>query len=97
MSRSAKDDGLATERSVTLRLESFAWETIEREAAGEGLTAAELITFSVLYYLADIDSGRISRRISRSPYPRLLEDRFNADRLERWPASLPETPANDPD
>jgi hypothetical protein len=96
VSRSAKDHELATERSVTLRLESFAWDTIEREAAREGLTAAELIAFSVLYYLADMDSGRISRRISRSPYPRLLEDRFNGD-LERWPASLPETPANDPD
>jgi len=29
----------------------------------------ELITFSVLYYLADVDSGRIARQIAMSPYP----------------------------
>jgi hypothetical protein len=29
----------------------------------------ELAAFAVRYYLADVDSGRISRRISRSPYP----------------------------
>jgi hypothetical protein len=59
-----------TERSVRLTLEGFAWETLDEEAAREGITTEELITFSVLYYLADIDSGRISRRITRSPYPR---------------------------
>ena len=50
-------------------LEGFAWETLDEEAAREGITMDELITFSVLYYLADIDSGRIARRITRSPYP----------------------------
>lgn len=59
-----------TERSVTLTLDGFAWETLDEEAAREGITTDELITFSILYYLADIDSGRISRRITRSPYPR---------------------------
>jgi hypothetical protein len=59
-----------SERRLTLSLEGFAWRTLDEEAAREGLTVEELITFSVLYYLADVDSQRISRRISRSPYPR---------------------------
>jgi hypothetical protein len=67
--RSGEAQDEHTERSVTLTLEGFAWETLDEEAAREGITTDELITFSVLYYLADIDSGRISRRISRSPYP----------------------------
>jgi len=58
-----------TDRKVTLTLEGYAWETLDEEAEREGITTDELITFSVLYYLADIDSGRISRRITRSPYP----------------------------
>jgi hypothetical protein len=55
---------------VTLRLGGFAWEAIDDEAARAGATAEELIVFSVLYYLADADSGRISR----SAYPRLGDD-----------------------
>jgi hypothetical protein len=57
-------------RRLELTLESFAWDTLDEEAEREGITTEELITFSALYYLADIDSGRISRRITRSPYPR---------------------------
>jgi hypothetical protein len=29
----------------------------------------DFIAFATLYYLADIDSGRVARQISRSPYP----------------------------
>jgi hypothetical protein len=68
--RPGEAQGEHTDRHVTVTLEGFAWETLDEEAAREGITTEELITFSVLYYLADIDSGRISRRISRSPYPR---------------------------
>jgi hypothetical protein len=52
-----------------LRLGAFAWDAIEDEAARAGTTAEELIAFSVLYYLADADSGRIAR----IPYPRLAD------------------------
>ncbi len=61
--------GAPAERSLTLRLDDFAWEAIEQESAELGVSVEELIVFSVLYYLADVDSGRIARRISRSPYP----------------------------
>jgi hypothetical protein len=68
-SRSRDDQDIRADRNLTLTLERFAWESIDEEAAREGLAVEELITFSVLYYLADLDSGRVSRRISRSPYP----------------------------
>jgi hypothetical protein len=70
MSRSTSDEAQdVAERSLTLSLEGFAWQALDDEAAREGLTVEELITFSVLYYLADVDSRRIARRISKSPYP----------------------------
>ena len=61
--------GAPSERTLTLRLEDFAWETIEQESAHLGVSVEDLIAFSVLYYLADIDSGRVARQITRSPYP----------------------------
>jgi hypothetical protein len=61
--------GVPVERSLTVRLDGFAWEKLEQESAQLGVSVEDLITFSVLYYLADIDSGRIARQISRSPYP----------------------------
>jgi hypothetical protein len=50
-------------RSVTLRMDDFAWEAIRHESTRQGVSEEELIAYAVLYYLADVDSGRIVRRI----------------------------------
>ena len=68
-----------TDRSVRLTLERFAWEAIGEEAMRAGSTIDELVAFSVLYYLADIDSGRISRQIARSPCGRPSTRRSEGD------------------
>ncbi len=68
-SPSGDPQAAAAERSLNLRLEGFAWEGLERESARLGVPVQELVAFAVLYYLADVDSGRIARRIARSPYP----------------------------
>jgi hypothetical protein len=52
---------------LTLELEDFAWKALEEEAARLGVAIEEVAHFAVLYYLADRDSGRISRRL---PVPR---------------------------
>jgi len=46
-----------------LRLDEFAYRTIEEESVKMGVSVEELSIFAVLYYLADLDSGRIARRI----------------------------------
>ena len=48
---------------MTLRLDEFAYRTIEEESVKMGVSVEELTIFAVLYYLADLDSGRIARRI----------------------------------
>jgi hypothetical protein len=48
--------------SVTLRLDGFAWQELERESARQEMDPSELASFAILYYLADADSGRIARR-----------------------------------
>ncbi len=55
---------------MTVRMDGFAWEAIEEQCASLGVSVEEFMAFSALYYLADIDSGRVSRQIARSPYPR---------------------------
>lgn len=54
---------------MTVQLEGFAAEAVDEEADRLGVSVEELVSFSVLYYLADIDSGRIARKIITSPYP----------------------------
>lgn len=73
---SAQDDRTAREdhrlkegRRLTLQLDGFAAEAIDEEAGRLGVSVEELVSFSVLYYLADVDSGRIARQIAMSPYP----------------------------
>lgn len=55
---------------MELRLDDFAREAVEQESTRLGVSAEEVMTFAVLYYLADLDSGRIAREISTSPYGR---------------------------
>jgi hypothetical protein len=66
----AEQSGVRGEHGeVTLALDGFARESIEEEAARLGVPLQELVSFAVLYYLADVDSGRIARQVCRSPYP----------------------------
>jgi hypothetical protein len=48
---------------VVLELDAFAWEALAAESADLEVQVDELVTFSVLYYLADRDSGRIARNL----------------------------------
>jgi len=66
----AEQSGVREEHvEVTLALEGFARESVEEEAIRLGVPVQELVSFAVLYYLADVDSGRIARQVCRSPYP----------------------------
>ncbi len=54
-------DTAAFAREVTLRMDRFSWDALEQESARLGTSEEELIRFAVLYYLADLDSGRVAR------------------------------------
>lgn len=58
--------GRAT-RDVKLELRTPAWKALEDEATKLSMSIEELVGFSVLYYLADRDSGRIARGIPATP------------------------------
>ena len=49
-------------QTLTVTLGAFAARAFEREAATMGVSAPELANYALLYYLADLDSGRIARK-----------------------------------
>ncbi|HEX3519033.1 MAG TPA: hypothetical protein VHT29_08375 [Solirubrobacteraceae bacterium] len=55
--------GAPAQRALSLSLDGFAWEAVEQESARMGVSVEELVSYAVLYYLADHDSGRLARRI----------------------------------
>ena len=56
-------------REVKLNLEALAWDALVEEADKTGMSIEELVGFSILYYLADRDSGRIARRVRPASAP----------------------------
>jgi hypothetical protein len=50
-------------QSLTLQLDGFAWETLAEQSVQMGVSVEELATHAIMYYVADLDSGRIARRI----------------------------------
>jgi hypothetical protein len=52
---------------VELELDAFGREMLEQQCVEFGVSEEEFVRFALLYYLADLDSGRISRRIPRAP------------------------------
>lgn len=50
-------------QDIVLRLGELAGDALASESDRLGVPIEELVSFSVLYYLADLDSGRIARSI----------------------------------
>jgi hypothetical protein len=65
MSRVPAGEDRAHEDDLVVRLRGFAREAVEQESARLGVSVEELAVFALNYYLADVDSGRIARRIVR--------------------------------
>jgi hypothetical protein len=70
--RPARGHCIRAQRSepLVLRIDRFAREAIERESAELGVSARELASFALLYYVADLNSGRIARRLPALTPPR---------------------------
>ena len=52
--------------SVTVRLDEETWRALNDEADRQHVSAAELTRHAVLYFLADVDSGRVGARLERA-------------------------------
>jgi hypothetical protein len=54
-------------RELRIRLDPFTHEVLEQEAARMDSSVEEFVRFAAVYYLADLDSGRIARHLPSSP------------------------------
>jgi hypothetical protein len=61
--------GVRADRCVTVQLEGFTWEALDNESARLGVPVEDLVAFAIVYYLADVDSGRIARRVTGGQFP----------------------------
>lgn len=46
-----------------LHVDGFIWECLVEEADRIGVSIEELAAFAIAYYMADIDSGRVARKV----------------------------------
>jgi predicted transcriptional regulator len=56
----------ANSSGVTVRLDDETWRALQEEAERQDVSAADLIRHAVLYFLADVDSGRVTARLERA-------------------------------
>jgi hypothetical protein len=50
---------------VTVTLTDFGWNALANEAERQGTSIEQLLAHAAMYYLADIDSGRLATRAPR--------------------------------
>ena len=55
--------GSSDASDVTIRLDRETWAALQGEAARQSVSAADLTRHAVLYFLADVDSGRVGQRL----------------------------------
>jgi hypothetical protein len=46
---------------ATIELSDFAWASLEEEADRQGVSVEDLLAHAAMYYLGDLDSGRVAR------------------------------------
>jgi hypothetical protein len=52
---------------VEVTFDEFGWQALTDEAKRQGVTIEELLVHAAMYYLADADRERLSRRVLRGP------------------------------
>jgi hypothetical protein len=50
-------------RQATVQLSEFAWSALTSEADRQSVEVENLIAHAAMYYLADLDSGRLALRV----------------------------------
>jgi hypothetical protein len=66
---------------VEVTFDEFGWHALTDEAKRQGVTIEELVAHAAMYYLADADRERLSRRVLRGPRGR--DSSASADEVRR--------------
>jgi hypothetical protein len=52
-----------TAHSITVAFDDFGWSALRDEAHNQGISVEELVVHAAMYYLSDLDSGRIAGQV----------------------------------
>jgi hypothetical protein len=58
-----KPEGQGTSREISLELTDACWKRLESEAEERGVTLDRLLEHAALFFLADVDSGRVADHV----------------------------------
>jgi hypothetical protein len=76
-SEASRSDDLVR-HSATVQLSEFAWSALVAEAKRQQVPVEDLLAHAAMYYLADLDSGRMAARVFRpGPAPEAPPGRFD--------------------
>jgi hypothetical protein len=59
--RRSREPGRLVE--VPLRIDEGVWSTLEEEAAHQAVTTQQMLDHAALFYAADVNAGRVTKRI----------------------------------
>jgi len=54
---------MARKHRITIELDEFGWRALSDEAARQNVTVEELLVHAAMYYLSDLDTGRVAARV----------------------------------
>jgi hypothetical protein len=72
------DPGQVLHRA-TIELSDFAWSALTKEAERQEVPLEDLLAHAALYYLADLDSGRVAARVFKPEQADRSQRRFDPD------------------
>jgi hypothetical protein len=61
--RAGHDDGAADKDPITVTLDYETWDVLSEEAARQDVAPQTLMQHAVMYFLADVESGRVAGRL----------------------------------
>jgi hypothetical protein len=54
-----------TAHPITVAFDNFGWSALQDEARSQGISVEELVVHAAMYYLSDLDTGRVARQVLR--------------------------------
>jgi hypothetical protein len=54
-----------TAHSITVDFDDFGWSALREEARSQGISVEDLVAHAAMYYLSDLESGRVAAKVLR--------------------------------
>jgi hypothetical protein len=80
---------MARTHRVLIEFDGFGWEALRAEARRQNIMVEELIVHAAMYYLSDLDSGRVAARVLKEIDANHAEEGERGETGRRFGRSAP--------